>query len=292
MGIWKALFGGSEESPEQEKKTKEESQFELFKYDGMKALRMGQLDYAVKCCERALELHDDAEVRDTLAQTLVRQGHLEEAMDHYMKLAVMAPENEALLLQMAHLAYMQEDYGHMAALCDRVISLNADNAQAHYQRAQAYLGTKDEVQAVDQLNMSIRLADDMYSSYLLRGQTLLDMGDVAGADADALFLLEHVGEQEDVLMLKAKIEKTKGDLQQTILIYNKVIDQNPFHIDAYKERGQVYQELGDQQHAMEDMEKVMELDPQSMADVSSERSSEGIEQKVKEAYSNNNPLGF
>jgi hypothetical protein len=30
MSIWKALFGGSEEDSEQEKKTKEDGQFDLF----------------------------------------------------------------------------------------------------------------------------------------------------------------------------------------------------------------------------------------------------------------------
>ena len=40
------------------------------------------------------------------------------------------------------------------------------------------------------------------------------------------------------------------------------------------------------------MEKVLELNPNEMADVSGDYSAEGIEQQVKQAYSNLNPFGI
>lgn len=292
MSIWKALFGGSEEDSEQEKKTKEDGQFDLFKYDGIKALRMGQFDYAVKCLERALEMREDPEARDCLAQALLRRGDLDEAMNQYRKLAELEPDNDALLSQMAHIAYMQEDYEHMAQLCEKSIALNADNAQAHYQRAQAYLGVHDVINAIAQLTTAIKLKDDLGDAYLLRGQTLLKLGDADSADADATYLMERVGDNEDVLLLKARVVAAKGNRRDAILLYNKVIEQNPFHVDAYRERGKLYFEEGESQKAKEDADKVMELDPQAMADVNGEYSAEGIEQKVKQAYSNINPFGI
>ncbi|MBR6997409.1 MAG: tetratricopeptide repeat protein, partial [Prevotella sp.] len=65
-----------------------------------------------------------------------------------------------------------------------------------------------------------------------------------------------------------------------------------FQIDAYRERGKIRFDKGDKQGAEEDMQKVMELNPQEMADVSGEYSAEGIEQKTRQAYSYMNPMGL
>jgi len=71
-----------------------------------------------------------------------------------------------------------------------------------------------------------------------------------------------------------------------------VNDANPFQLDAYRERGQLRFEQGDKQGAQEDMRKVLELNPDEVADVSGEYSAEGIEHKVKQAYSALNPFGL
>ena len=44
--------------------------------------------------------------------------------------------------------------------------------------------------------------------------------------------------------------------------------------------------------AKEDMQKVLELDPDKVANISGDFSAEGIEHKVKQAYSNINPFGL
>ena len=44
--------------------------------------------------------------------------------------------------------------------------------------------------------------------------------------------------------------------------------------------------------AKADMLKVMEIDPEQASNVTGEYSAEGIEHKVRQAYSNINPLGL
>jgi hypothetical protein len=71
-----------------------------------------------------------------------------------------------------------------------------------------------------------------------------------------------------------------------------VVDVNPFQIDAYRERGQIKFDRGDKDGAQEDMQKVLELNPNETADVNGDYSAEGVEQQVKRAYSNMNPFGI
>ena len=118
------------------------------------------------------------------------------------------------------------------------------------------------------------------------------MGDADGADEDAKFLLEKTTDNEDILMLKARIEHKRGNSDEAISYYNKVVDVNPFLLDAFKERGAVKMEKGDKNGAAEDMQQVLELDPKQTADVSGEYSAEGVEEKTRQAYKNINPFGI
>ena len=71
MGFWKSFFGGEPENPEEEKKNAEDKNFDVFKYDGVKAMRIGQFDYAERCFREAMKIKDDLEVNDYLSQTLM-----------------------------------------------------------------------------------------------------------------------------------------------------------------------------------------------------------------------------
>jgi len=77
---------------------------------------------------------------------------------------------------------------------------------------------------------------------------------------------------EEVLLLNARLEKAKGNADKAIEIYGRVIDVNPFSIEAYTERATVKLEQGDQTGHDEDMQKVNEISP--------EVNEEDIERKV------------
>ena len=52
--FFKSFFSGKSETPESEKQKNDQKNFEIFKYDGLRAQRMGRPDYAVKCFIEAL----------------------------------------------------------------------------------------------------------------------------------------------------------------------------------------------------------------------------------------------
>lgn len=292
MGFWNALFGGKELSPEDEKKLQEAKKFDLMKYDGVKAMKIGQAGYAVRCFREALKLKEDLELHDYLSQALIRVGELGEAIDELKVLAEAEPTNPSIQLRIAQVAYMQEDYAMMKEASQQAIQLDETNAQARYLNAEACLGQGNIVGAVAMLTKAISLKADYADAYLLRAQTLLKMGEAEVADADAAWLIHNVGAHEDVLLLKARIETAKGNAEQAIKVYDLVTEVNPFAIDAFRERGKLKFDAGDKEGAEADMQKVLELDPNALADVNGDYSAEGIEQRVKQTYSAVNPLGL
>ena len=292
MGFLSSLFGGNKEASEEKRLEDEAKSFDRLKYDGVKAVRTGQYVIAIKCLKAALEINDDLETRDYLAQALVRNGELLPAYEQLQKLAEAQPDNQAIFEQMANVAYMMEDYVAMSHACEKAILIDNTNPRVHYLYAKACIGQEDMINAIAMLTKAIALKPDFADAYLLRGQTLLGMGDRKGAREDMEHLLADYPEQEDVLMLKARIERAEGKADEAIDTYTKVTDVNPFAIEAFKERGQVKYDKGDMAGAKEDLQKVLEIDPDRAADISGEYSAEGIEHKVRKAYSNINPLGL
>ena len=292
MGFWKSFFGGETENPEEEKKNAEAKNFDLLKYDGVKAMRIGQFDYAERCFREAMKLKDDLEVNDYLSQTLMRLGRLDEALAE-MKIMISAqPSNLALLLQAAHVAYMLEDYDQMKHLLEQAQNMNGDNPMTSYMMGQAAIGQGDMIGGIAHLTKAVTLNEEMADARLLRAKTLMKMGDVNGSADDVAWLLEHTEADEDVLLMAARVAHLKGEDDMALDIYNKVIDMNPFQMDAYRERGQIRYEQGDKKGAEEDMQKLLEMNPNELADVSGDYSAEGVEQAMKRVYSAINPFGI
>ncbi|MCR5680210.1 MAG: tetratricopeptide repeat protein [Prevotella sp.] len=294
MGFWNSLFGGAQPTAEDEKQQADERQFNLMKYDGIRALQIGQTEYAVKCLREALKVrNDDIETHHYLQTALTRMGLLKEALAELQAMSDLQPRNVSILLNMAHLAYMEEDYGQMTAFCQKAEELEPDNSRVHSLFAQALLGQGDLVGGIARLTKSICLSgDDEADARLLRGQTLLNMGDVNGAQDDADWLSEHIQDHEDVLLLQARILAAKGQAADAIEAYGKVIDANPFHVDAYRERGRLRYDQGDRKGAEDDMQKLLELNPNETNTVSGDYEANGVEQKTRQAYSNMNPFGL
>ncbi len=289
MNFFKRLFGGKEEPTEQEKQEAAARDFDILKYDGVKAMKMGQWGHAIRCFRHALELSEDLEVRDYLSQSLIRTGELLAANDELQVIAEAQPDNQSVFVRIAQVAYMMENYQAMGDACERAMLIDDSQAVVYLLYAQASQGQGDDANTVAMLTRAIALQPDYAEAYLLRGQTLLATGQLDEAQADAEWLADHVPENEDVMLLKARIMVAGGSRQQAVDIYNKVIELNPFSIDAYRERAEQHEALGNEVEAQADRDKVSELQPAEGTD-GSQDGGEDIEQKVRQAYRDGNPL--
>lgn len=280
MNFFKKLFGSQNTSEE----VKEEKNFDVLKYDGVRALRMQQFDYAAKCFVLALELNtDDLECRDYLSQAYISLGDMQNAYTQLMAISAAQPNNVAVLLRMADVLYMTEDYAAMAKVCEKALQLDSENIMTYYIYAKAYKGMNDLDAAIAMLSKAIDRREDFDVARLLRGNVLLEKNQTAEAAIDADNLYQRIEDNEDVLMLKARVEKALGNLKEAEKVYTKAIDFNPFLIEAYKERSEVRSALGDTAGAKEDQTRVDEMEqdiPQP---------TEGIEENIKKKMQQMDP---
>lgn len=290
MNFLKKIFGVSEDNTpktQEEKEAEGKKNFDILKYDGVRALKTRQVDYAVECFNHALEISDDLEIRDYLSQAYMATGELTKAYEQLQMLAEAQPDNVGIFIRMAHVAYMMEDYVIMGTACEKALLAEKDSPEALYLYAKACVGTGDVTNAIAMLTKALSVKPDYADAYLLRGEVLVGDGKLDEADHDAAWLLDKFPDNEDVLMLKANIERAYGHGEQAVGFLSKVIDANPFRAEAYKLRGELRGVSGDAEGAEEDLAHAAEL-----AENAAGEQEGNIENRVKEAYANSNPLGL
>ena len=117
------------------------------------------------------------------------------------------------------------------------------------------------------------------AAYILRANTLLKMGDVAGAEKDLYQLQTIVNDKDssDMLLLQGRILARKGNHKEAIERFSKIIAHNSSAIEALRERGASYLATGDRIKATEDAERIMTLSPDKVKAVSGDFKGEGTD---------------
>lgn len=303
MGLFKSLFGGNS-TPETEKEKNDKKNFEILKYDGIRAQRMGKLPYAIKCFEEAIAIDDELETLGFLTTAYTQANRLDDARITLDRMAVKDPEQPNTFLSLAGICYMQEDYESMNDACQKALAVDSKNPLAFYLAAKAAIGMKDEINAIAMLTRAVVLKEDYTEAYQLRAEVLWGMKQAKDAAEDIQKLLQLNPDDEQALLLKGEILAATGkqeqaqeyfnqvlslnpfnekaylllgelhlsrkDLDKAIAVYDEAIEINPNFAKAYHERGRIRLLKGDKEGSVEDMKKAIELAPESEANISGE----------------------
>ena len=299
MGIFSSLFGGNK-TPEENK----EKNFDILKYDGIRAMRIGKLTYALKCFEEATAIKEDLETMQHQANTYVRMNRMDDARQLMVRMTELAPDQPLVFQSLASLCYMQEDYPAMNEACQKALALNDQDPSTYFLSAKAAVGLNNGIQAIAMLTKAIMLNEEFVEAYQMRAEILWTMRQAKDANEDIEKLLSMNPEDENALLLKAEIIAVSGAEEQALEIIDQVLALNPFcekayllkgsyflvkqafdkaiavydeaiemnanFAQAYHERGRVKLAMGDKKGSMEDMKRAIELAPENGANISGE----------------------
>lgn len=301
MGFFKSFFSSKPATPEEEKQKNIQKNFEIFKYDGMRAQRMGRADYAIQCFTEALALQEDFETMGYLAQVYTQTGALDEARKLLERMTEKEPEHTSTFLMLANICYMQEDYPAMAEAAKKAIDIEEGNAMAHYLLGKAENGQNDDIMCIAHLTKAIVLKDDFTEARLLRAEALIKMRQYKEAMEDIEAILAQDADDESALLLRGKVKEATGaeadaetdyryvtelnpfneqaflylgqlyivqkKLNEAIELFDEAIELNPNFAQAYHERGRAKLLNGDKDGSVEDMKKGLELNPKEVQEL-------------------------
>lgn len=239
MGFFNSFFSGKSESPVDEKQKNNQKNFEIFKYDGMRAQRMAQADYAIKCFTEALALQEDFETMGYLVQVYMQTGSLDKGRKLLERMIKLEPDHTSTYLKLANLCYMQEDYSSMAEAARKAIGIEEGNAMAHYLLGKADNG-QNGVMCIAHLTKAIAMKGDFVEARLLRAEALEKTRQYKEAMEDIDAILEHNAEDENALLLRGKIKEATGAQEEAEADYLDVTELNPFNEQAFLYLGRLY----------------------------------------------------
>ena len=297
MVIFRSLFGGS-------KKTEEEKNFDILKYDGIRAMRIGKLTYALKCFEEATAIQEDLETMQHQANTYIRVNRMDDARQLMNRMTEIASDQPLVFQSLASLCYMQEDYKGMDEACRKALALNDQDPATYFLSAKAAVGLSNGIQAIAMLTKAIMLNEEFVEAYQMRAEILWTMRQAKDANEDIEKLLSMNPEDENALLLKGEILAVSGEEEKALELIDQVLALNPFSekayilkgsyflakqafdkalgvydealeinpnfAQAYHERGRVKLAKGDKQGSMEDMKRAIELSPENGANINGE----------------------
>ena len=299
MGIFSSLFGGNKKTEDNKEKN-----FDILKYDGIRAMRIGKLTYALKCFEEATAIQEDLETMQHQANCYIRVNRMDDARQLMNRMTEIAPEQPLVFQSLASLCYMQEDYAGMNDACQKALALNDQDPATYFLAAKAALGMSNGIQTIAMLTKAIMLNGEFAEAYQMRAEVLWQMRQAKDANEDIAKLLSMNPEDESALLMKAEMlivggneeeavrlmgevlalnpfcEKAyllkgnyllaKKEYDAAISVYDEALEINPNFAQAYHERGRAKLAKGDKQGSMEDMKLAIEMAPEQGAAITGE----------------------
>ena len=261
MGFFKTLFGGGVSDPVEEQKKQIQKEFEILKYDGIRARRMHRMDYARKCFEEAIKLQDDFETYAQLVQLLFETGDFQAALEPLDHMAKAEPHIAETFISLATVHFMLENYHEMADNAQLAIDKAPDNVQAYYLKGKAMQGLAQEDEAVNLFTKAIDLQNDFAEALLLRGQIYLRQAKLTEALADAEAVIASGKEVESGLLLRGSVKEVENQPEDAEADYRQVLELDPFNQQAYIYIGKLYLKKGRYADAIGVMDDAIEMSP-------------------------------
>lgn len=259
--FFKSFFSGKPDNQESEKQKTAKKNFEIFKYDGLRAQRMGRPDYAIKCFTEALAIEEDFETLGYLSQLYIQMAELDKARKHLDRMVELEPALTSTYLTIANMCYIQEDYQGMEAAAQKAIELEEGNATAHYLLGKATQGMTDDLMTIAHLTKAITLKDDFIEARLLRAEALLKMNQLKESAEDIAAILAQNPDEEAAILLHGKLKEAEGNPEEAETDYRTITEINPFNEQAYLYLGQLFITQKKLPEAISLFDEAIELNP-------------------------------
>lgn len=239
MGIFKSLFGREAEQPEEAQDKNQERNFDILKYDGLKAMKIGKTGYAIRCFNEALAIREEFETLNYLALVYIQENDTTEAIDIYTRMVKIDPEHTDTFLNRAQLYLREQQPEAVIADCEYVLSKNPAEFRAYFFMAKARQMMQQQQEAIDDLNKAAGIKSDFMELFLLRSSIWMELKEYENALNDTNTAISISSEEESTYLQRAAIYEALGNTEAALQDYATAVELNPFHEQAYLETGRI-----------------------------------------------------
>ena len=257
MGFFSSLFSSSSSEEDQQQKT-DRKNFDILKYDGIRAQRVGKLEYAAKCFTEALKIQKDSETMKYLISVCYTLNRHDQALETLNSLIATGEEPVSSLLMRANFFYTVERYAETVADCMQIIALEPDLYLAYFLLAKSEHALGKSVKAMEHIDKATGMKDGFAEGYALRANINLALGKPNDALTDVEKLIELTPEDETAYLLRGRICELLGDTDAASIDYRQASELNPFNEEAYLLAGSLLMKQGKYDEAIPLFDEALE----------------------------------
>lgn len=238
---------------------------DTLKFDALRALRIGEVDFAIRALHTSLEEIDDPECRLYLAQALQRKPDLAGSMAELATILEAYPDYPVALYEATKVSNGLDQHSDTIAYAERALATELETAQQaelYRMKAQAQLALSESEQALATIDQALQLTDEVPLYWLIKVKVLIALERWEEALAVALETAEKFPEEERAYLYEGLIAYHEGDKERAERAFRQVVETDPFNVEGYMHLTHLVEELRGKEAASDEMEQAMEMIPQ------------------------------
>lgn len=256
-----SLFSSTVEETTDGLSKSDRKKFDILKYDGVRAQKIGKFAYAIKCFTEAIAIDEDLETMSYLVGAYTMTHEYEEALAVLDRMVELNPELLNTLFTRASVLSLLNKNEEVVEECNRIISYEPENPHAYYLKGRAFRAKGELDAALDTLTKCLELKPDFSDAALLRAEVYLIKGNGQSALNDVEAVIAREGEEENAFLLKGSIHAFLKENAKAEEDFNKVLELNPFNEDASLRLANLLIEAGQYDEALQVLDDLIELSP-------------------------------
>lgn len=235
------------------------------KFDALRALKIGEVDFAIRALHTSLEEIDDPECRLYLAQALQRKPDLAGSMAELTTILEAYPDYPMALYEATKVSNGLDQHSETIAYAERALATELETAQQaelYRMKAQAQLALGESEQALATIDQALQLTDEVPLYWLIKVKVLIALKRWEDALAVALETAEKFPEEERAYLYEGLITYHDGDKERAERAFRQVVETDPFNVEGYMHLTHLVEELRGKEAAADEMEQALEMIPQ------------------------------
>ena len=229
---------------------------------GNDLLQKGQVDKAIRMCEKALELQPGfAEPHNNLANALIQKGRVDEALLHYQKALEIRPDLAVVHCNIGFILLQRGQVDEAMARFQKAVELRPEFVNARVGLANVLLQKGRTDEAIVQLRAALEIQPDDADANSNLGNALLQKGDFDDAIVyfqNALAVQPNDAEFHNDL---GNALLHKGRTNEAIAHYRKALEIQPDFALGHHNLGMALLQKGQIDEAVAHFRKTVELEP-------------------------------
>lgn len=235
------------------------------KFDALRALKIGEVDFAIRALHTSLEEIDDPECRLYLAQALQRKPDLAGSMAELTTILEAYPDYPMALYEATKASNGLDQHSETIAYAERALATELETAQQaelYRMKAQAQLALGESEQALATIDQALQLTDEVPLYWLIKVKVLIALERWEDALAVALETAKKFPEEERAYLYEGLITYHEGDKERAERAFRQVVETDPFNVEGYMHLTHLVEELRGKEAAADEMEQALDMIPQ------------------------------